>query len=407
VLIALFALNPLMLRFVDSIVADLPFLLASTGAVLLTGRFVVDGRRLISPVWDHVLLGAAMAAAFLFRANGALLLVTLAASQGIALVTRARRDASSNPAGAGVFALLLDRVGSMRYLAMSALPYVAFAALALTWRLLLPEGGLSGQKAIFSGISLATITGNINLYADMPAGFFESVPHSRIIFGTTVPLAIAGAAGRLKCDYHVIVYLALTIVMYILWPTTGGIRYIFPIFPFYLSFVVSSIEQFVGRSAQPAKALRAGMCAVPVCLVLLYFVADAVAHASQNLARSRAVTSGPFVETSRSLFHYVTNNTNADAVVLFFKPRLMTLMTGRRSLKLFSLPDLSRGDYLCLYRPDEVLDQVLPGEVACMVDKGLLERVYANPDFVAYRLLKSDQAAWRTIEGCALPRTSQ
>ncbi len=406
-LVSLFALNPMLLSFVNSILADLPFLLASTGAVLLTGRLVVDQRRLISPVWDHLLLGAAIAAAFVIRINGVLLVATLAVAQVITLVTCVRRNGSLHRPDARAIYRFCRDPGNMQYLLVSLLPYVTFVVLVVTFRLLLPEGGLSGQKAIFSGISLATIKSNINLYAALPAEFFAGVPHALVLFGATVPLAIAGAAARLRHDYHVITYLGLTILLYLLWPTTGGIRYVFPILPFYLSFVVSSFEQYVGGSGHPERAVRSALCIVPVFLLLTFFAGQSVGHAASNLSRSRAVSSGPFVETSRNLFSYVAHNTKPDAVIVFFKPRLMALMTGRRSVKLFSLSDLPRGDYLCLYRPDEVLDQVLPDEVKCMIGKETIEPVYSNPDFVMYRLLKSHETAWQAIAGCAVQRTSE
>jgi len=403
-LLALFALNPDMLSIIDSIVADISFLLASTCGVLLIGRLAVDRRPLISPVWDQVLLGVAIAAAFLIRLNGALLLVALAVTQLVDLFNSVYRpDASANQRRFDA-AVLLRRPDAIRLAVLSVLPYVSFAGFVLVCRLLLPDGGLSAQGSIFSALSVDTIRRNVNIYAGMPAEFFGGVPHRDVLFGATIPLAIAGAAVRLRRDYHVVVYAASTMLLYILWPTTGGLRYLFPILPFYFSFAVSGVEYYAARSQRPARTLVPAMCVVPVLVVLAYFARQSIDDASANMARSRQEASGPFAATSRDAFEYIRHTSEPDATIVFFKPRLMSLMTGRRSVKLFKVRDLPRGDYLCLYRPDEMLDQMLPSEVKCLIGKGAMERVYTNPEFAVYRLLKSDESAWQTSEECASPR---
>jgi len=64
-LVCLFALNPTLLSFTDQILSDFPFLLLSTVSVLLTGRLIIEKRKIISPIWDYILLGAIIACAFL------------------------------------------------------------------------------------------------------------------------------------------------------------------------------------------------------------------------------------------------------------------------------------------------------------------------------------------------------
>src|SRR5215472_2110180 len=56
VLLCVFAINPTLLRFMDNILSDIPFLLASTFSILLIGRLVIERRRLISPACDQLLL---------------------------------------------------------------------------------------------------------------------------------------------------------------------------------------------------------------------------------------------------------------------------------------------------------------------------------------------------------------
>ena len=78
VFVALFAWNPYFQEFMNQVLSDVPFLLFSTFSVILICRVAAERRWLISKVWDHLLLGLVIAASCFIRANGFLLVVTLA-----------------------------------------------------------------------------------------------------------------------------------------------------------------------------------------------------------------------------------------------------------------------------------------------------------------------------------------
>ena len=110
-------------------------------------------------------------------------------------------------------------------------------------RFLPPDGGVSAQRTAFGNISIEAIKYNINFYIDTPAELFGRVPHGIVLYGASLPLAVAGVIARYKSDHHVIAYVALTLLLYLLWPTPAGLRYLFPVLPFYVSFVLSTMEQ--------------------------------------------------------------------------------------------------------------------------------------------------------------------
>jgi hypothetical protein len=216
VLVCLFALNPTMLRFIDDILSDIPFLLVSTFSVLLIGRLVVERRRLISPACDQLLLGTVIAVAFFIRTNGILLLVTLGITQFIALIVRIYRRAASHDQGsAGLMSLFSTQYIAMQCLSLNILPYVTFVSLVLAWQALLPDGGFS-QGFIAGRVSMGVIKHHVHYYIDLPAAFFKGVPHYRLLYGASIPLAIAGAISRYRFDHHAIIYVMLTFLLYIL-----------------------------------------------------------------------------------------------------------------------------------------------------------------------------------------------
>jgi hypothetical protein len=88
------------------------------------------------------------------------------------------------------------------------------------------------------------------------------------------------------------------------------------------------------------------------------------------------------------MFSFVAEKTDPTSTIVFFKPRAMKLMTGRRSLMIDRVGELSRGDYVCVYRPGNGYDQVPPGEIERLAAQGSMEPVYENRDFALYRLPK-------------------
>ncbi len=406
VLLCLFAINPALLRFMDNILSDIPFLLVSTFSVLLIGRLVIERRQLISPVCDQLLLGAVIAAAFFIRFNGILLLITLGLTQFIVLIGSVYGpDATHRQFLAGLKRLFSTKGAAARYLGLNILSYVSFVSFVLAWQALLPESDnrIANGIHVFSmgGVWIAIIKHNLHYYIDLPAAFFDGAPDTYLLYGASIPLAVTGAISRSRSDYHIIVYFILTFLLYILhsismygdfpytffdWPPTNGLRFLFPILPFYMSFVLLSLEKYEVGVVEPERLLRKGICILPILLVLLYFGKESVRHAFGNLARHRANLSGPFVETSISMFSFIKNNTPAESTVVFFKPRLMRMMTGRRSLMINNIGELSDGAYVCLYQRDGASsDQISPDGVEILTKRGAIKTVYKNQDFVIYQ----------------------
>jgi hypothetical protein len=205
----------------------------------------------------------------------------------------------------------------------------------------------------------------------------------------------------------VIAYITLTYLLYTLYPFDQGLRYLFPILPFYFSFVLSSLEKYAeAGGAGPERWARRVICVLPVVLVLLYLGNASTVNALDNLAHGRGNRFGPFTETSTSMFSYIRENTAEDSVIIFFKPRAMRMMTGRRSLMITRVGELSRGDYVGVYRPGEEsddLDQISPGSVRCLTETGALRPVYANRDFVVYRRTEAREHAVHPDNDCAAP----
>jgi hypothetical protein len=391
-LVCFFSLNPNMLSFTDQILSDLPFLLLSTASVLFMGRLIIEKRNLISPVWDYILLGVIISGAFFIRASGVLLLMTLAITQFIALALRLRQgDFPNGQCSTSFRKLLSDRGVFLKDLLINLIPYISFFCIVLLWEAIMPKGLASYPSYLSNAVSINDIKQNLDYYIDLPAEFFIGVPHFYLFYFAGIPIAITGIIRRYRSDYHIIVYIILIFVLYILGSSPKslqGLRYLFPILPFYYSFVITGLEIFQGGKTNIEQKLRKWVCLIPILIVLTYFVISSAGNAYSNMIHHRETISGPYTATSQGMFSFIKSNTEKESTIVFFKPRLMRMMTGRKSIMLRTKVELLRGDYLCVYLA-QVRDQVSPDTVQDLLKKQAVLLIYENSEFKVYKLTYS------------------
>jgi hypothetical protein len=388
-LVSLFALNPTLLSYSNDILSDLPFLLASTFCVSLIQKLVAHDRRLISPVTDKLIIGITIAFAFFIRTNGALLLLMLAFTQVVSWLERqpfsiqlTTRDERLCGAFTRVFDFITD--SSLRFKPQSLVPYFVFFFLVIISSWVMPDGGASHVSHL-KGISIRSIESNLHYYFGLMSEFFSGTRNSSVIYGVTIPLAIVGAARRFRSDYPAILYVILVVLFQIIWPYQAGLRYLLPILPFYLSFALSGFESFWTGTKSLERAFRKTLCYVSILLVILSFSATSLITVYWNM-KTPEVKGGPFASNSQEMFSYLVNNTAEDSVVVFFKPRVLRLMTDRQSIMIDKVEQIGRGDYLCLYLRKDAVDQVPDVEVQRLVEQKAAWIVYENDDFKVYRL---------------------
>jgi hypothetical protein len=370
-LFGLFAFNPTLLEFVNHIQSDVPFLLVSTFSVLLMGQLVVNRRRLTTQVFDPILLGASLAAATFIRTNGILLLPTLMVSQTIAMLGHRSKG---NANGRNKSALLL-----------ALLPYVAFLAFYGAWESYFPEGGAShwGHLATMTPGILAD---NLFYYAKESALFFVGVPFYRLVYVATLPFLLVGLLRRYRTDYHLLVYVGLTFLLLILWPERQGLRFLFPVLPFYLSLTLTGLETVVkGRSPLSWSSV---VFLAPVFIVVVFFIISAGRIAYENMAHGREPVDGPFTPTAVAMFQFVAQNTAVESTVIFFKPRAMALLTGRHALMINEPAELDRGDYICLFHGDgdDIAGQVSAEDFQQFAETRTVQLVFENAEFTLYKV---------------------
>lgn len=376
-LISLFAFNPTMLGFGDQIMSDVPFLFFSTLSALLIWRTVSQRQVIVAPITDQLILGAIIAFSISVRTNGLLLLPTLAFAQ---LVSRLDRRVqlqqgitSQNPVSSpGDNKSRYSHDTFLFYLA----PYASWALLTWIVGIFLPEGGGSYMGHI-KNVTVPEIIGSLRYNLALPEVFFGS----KYLWLTTVPFSAIGAVKRWRDSYCILAYCILTFALYVVWPYRQGLRFLFPILPFYVSFFVSGLEQ-TSRSkfALFAKGIIMAFAVVP--LFFLYISAQA---ALKNVSHGRPIMDGPFTKEARDMFRFLESNTTATDIIVFRKPRVLRLMAGRPSIRALNTKDLFLGNFLVIdsRNPDK---QLSASEVTDIVNSGKATLAYRNDQFSIYEI---------------------
>ena len=357
--LSLFAFNPMLLDFLDYILTDIPFLFVSTLAILLIDKYATEtDQKLLSPF----LIGTVIFAGFFLRTPGILLLGTLLAYQA--------------------WRVLFDR-SIFKRLALDSL--VTVITFGLFWGLtsvIFP----GGQDSYFShfeeyGFGLESVLRNAGGYFLVLGEFFKGLPLQEVIFWSFAGFFIIGLLSRLKADMLFVLVILPVYLANVVWPEWQGIRFMFPALPFFVYFALQGMKVLASRVGDKKEIF------VYIILALLVIGLFSVSTLSglDNLRNGRQIN-GPFDPYSMELYDFIKEETPSESVIVFFRPRVMRLMTGRDSISITGCDQLMRGDYIALSKKVGDNLQIPPEEIE---DCGLpLEDVYENRRFVILQIRK-------------------
>lgn len=370
--VALVAFNPLWLQAQNAILSDLPFALFSTLALWLMLRRPSAQASSSRQVGRGMLLGAAIFLAAFTRWTGWLLLLPLAVMQAPPLWRQAR-------AGERMFRPLL----------LASVPYVTLAALYALQSGIFPSLGYPLQDQ-FADLSRDTVWANLGYYFWLPASFFDHVfGLGKPIQAALLVLYLLSALKRGRRDLPIHLYVLATLIVLVAFPARGGARFLYPIWPLFILFAFDGLLWSMDRlrAAHQLAAMPVGYAAWVV--LVLISLAACVQAGRANLSAGRMPPRadwGAFAPTSMDMYNFVRSRTDVESVIIFFKPRLMRLMTARDSILIARCSNLRRGDVVVLDRKLGLGQQVSPREITTCNPALSLTPVFANEDFLAYQI---------------------
>jgi hypothetical protein len=350
----MFAFNPFLLYYCNHIMTELPFTLLSVCAFLsMENRDLRGGSRALS----LLVTGALAFAAFTFRTNGILI-----------LAAATMREFLPRPTEKG-----LHRPG----LTELVLPYTSFSLLYSIWRALFRAGG-DGYLQMLHAVSVHTLVTNALTYPVSLFDFFTAGYHSAVLAVVLGPLVLLAAFQGWRKTAHLSVYILLTLALYIVWPQLQDYRFMIPVTPILVILMVQGLEEFAqwkkaGKLAHPLA--RAAEYGIPI----LFLVASSALVITGKIRQERW---NPYDQPSSQMFQWIRNNTPADAVISFFKPRAMHLFAGR--ICLTGMPgDVPKASYF-VYTKHPNSESGPPLEEYQQVVG--LTPAFANQDFTVYRV---------------------
>jgi hypothetical protein len=137
-------------------------------------------------------------------------------------------------------------------------------------------------------------------------------------------LALGGFLSQLvKRVTFIEVFVALYTICVVIAPMDGGIRYLLPVVPFFIFYALQGIRLLTEQ--QPFKSFKTmafgGIAAAVVLTYVLGYSVYSFREVPNGISRVEAV----------EFFDYINRQTTQNDVVIFGKPRALSLYTGRKS----------------------------------------------------------------------------
>ena len=361
-IIAIIAYNPYFFHFKEHILSDIPFLFFSLFSIFLIQQFIIKKKFLLNEIFSYLLIGIFMFISYSIRVNGIILLPCLFLAQIIEYKYSIKECSRKY-------------LTVLKYL----IPYIAFSVFILIIGMILPKG--STYDDYFALITLKGIFLNVIYYAKLLSHFFSTlIPKSgKIIYLITIPFVILGLSEKIKKDYLYFAFSIFTVCIYILSPGRDGLRYLFPIIPFYLYFIFVGINKLNFILSNKDIKIDLGLM-IGIPLIVIFFLTISVDIYKQYNMKDN-IMPGPHQKDSIELFNYISSNTNKDSIIIFNKPRVMTLYTNRKSARITNFDKIieSDADYIVCRQNSQV-------DLEMQKNGQRVDKIFVNNTFNFYQL---------------------
>ncbi|MCC6501276.1 MAG: glycosyltransferase family 39 protein [Anaerolineales bacterium] len=358
--VSLFAFNPMLLEFLDYILSDIPFLFFSTLTLYLVMQRNESRTR-------YALIGAAIFFTTFLRATGLLLLGCFLMIEFFKLIEH-RKEWET-----------------VKRIVLNA--FIVCAMFVLLWlanALIFPGGGES-YLSQYKNLTADLVRGFIGAYFTVFGTFFGNSTGWSYVYYFVLIFASLGAWIHRKDDLYFILFFAVWMLVHITYPYWQGARYIFPLLPIFIYFAFQGMKFAVGRLSDKYRWTgQRVMYGFWILLAGYYFVSSSVS-AFNNVRNGRQIN-GPFDPYSMEVYDWVERKTPPDSVLIFYKARVMRLMTGHPSIMINVCDGMLKGDYLILSKKVGENNQVPPEQIAsCNLP---IDKVFDNRRFIIYEILK-------------------
>jgi hypothetical protein len=359
-LVSLFAFNPLLLQFLDQILSDIPFLFFSTLSLFLMTR---ESNR---DIFHFTLIGAAIFFTTFLRVTGILLLGSFLAVEFFRLLKA--RD---------------DRARVMKIIQRSFVVCAAFGVLWIANAVLFPGGGES-YLSQYAGL-METAREMAPAYFQVFGDFFGRSAAAKTAYYILLIFFLLGAWEKRRQEPVFLLFFAFWMIVHITYPYWQGPRYIFPLLPIFIYFTFEGMKAVITRMPEKYHSTVTRVHYGFWILLAGIFLITSGTNAYLNLQSDRQIN-GPFDPYSLEVYSFIKEKTPPGSVIVFFKPRVMVMMTEHPTIMSTECDRMLKGDYIVLSRKVGENQQIAPEEIeACNLP---LAEVLKNNRFVVYEIEK-------------------
>jgi hypothetical protein len=359
-IVSLFAFNPLLLRFLDQILSDIPSLFFTTLALLLMTRHDQRG------IFYHALIGTVVFFVTFLRVTGILLL-------GCYLIVEFFRLLNNRK----------NRTAVIEIVRNSFIVCFVFAFLWIVNLVLFPSGG----ESYFSQYTelIETARRLSVAYFNVFGAFFGEATGWRYLYYFLLVFFLVGVWVRRREEPLFLLFFSFWLIVHITYPYWQGARYIFPLLPIFVYFTFEGMKTVIGKLPAGYRPTGQRIFYAFWLVIAGIFLFTSSANAYFNLQNDRSIN-GPFDPYSREVYDYIKQETPPDSIVIFFKPRVMAIMTEHPTIMSTECDRMLKGDYLVLSRKVGENQQITPEQIdTCNLP---LNQVLKNNRFVVYQIQK-------------------
>ena len=295
--VLMIGLNPYFWDFKDQILSDIPFLFFFMAALLCLTRADDSDQRTRHRTLLAILAGAAMYAAYATRVVGIVLLPALVVRD----LVRHRRLTKEGLVAAGTFVVL------------------AGVYYALGPR----DSSYTDLLTMTPAIIVDNVVGYLRWFSAIwENGYIDLV--RKLVFLVTAGLAAVGYASIWKQPSATLILIAplFYLAAIVVWPVAQDTRYLIPVIPIFLACCVLGALWLDRAIAERVGRQHLVMAMLLIVVALTYI-------ARYSTVPFTRVPEGIAKRESVELFDFVKTSTRPDEVIIFSRPRALSLFTGR------------------------------------------------------------------------------
>lgn len=370
--------NPVTIFFCNQILSDIPFLCLS-----LVTLYFFDGLFYATDKRRQIVFGFCSGVfsflAFMTRTNGIVFPCLLAALHILQLL-------SKNVRIKAVMAKLHFKEFASLNLTAHLLPYFLFALFCLFQNLFLPKAGMTHLHLYFPISPTKTIK-NALYYCWEFSAFFPFKGISIFCYAYLAPLFVYGFIRHMFRQPMLSIYFLGTMGILLFAPFVGGIRYVFPAIPVMIVFAGYGARALIGNLVSKDKPMRFA--------VFLEIVSLLACIQIYLTSRKGMDEYGAYSADAKELYATIETETEKSDKIIFFKPRVLYLETGRLGFQTANIERLSDANYIVLSKDgygtfDYDIEKQYPAE------SERLQKIMENDTLKLYRIFSTEEAAHET-----------